>query len=96
MTAAEKRHLDRVAALGCVICRDFEGAKTPACIHHVREGQGMSQRSTAWLAVPLCPAHHQHGGAGVAFHADSRAFEALYGSELDMLARTVQLLSEGK
>lgn len=92
MTAAERRHLSRVAALGCLVCRDMEGADTPAEIHHVREGQGMSQRASNYLAIPLCPQHHRTGGAGVAYHAEPRAWERLYGTELDWLARTVELL----
>ena len=35
-----KSYLGRVADLGCLICRG------PAEIHHVRFGQGMSQRAS--------------------------------------------------
>lgn len=95
MTRAEKIYLDRVSSLGCIVCRDHEGADTPACIHHIREGQGMGQRAKNWLAIPLCPQHHQTGGVGVAFHASPQAFQALYGSELDLLARTIELINSG-
>lgn len=63
-------------------------------IHHIREGQGMSQRAAHFLTVPLCPSHHRTGGEGVAFHAGPKRFEMLYGTELDLLGRTIELLSQ--
>lgn len=87
MKKAEKVHLERVAALGCLICR------RPAQIHHIREGQGIGQRASNFLVIPLCPEHHQDGPAGVAFHASPRQFEMMYGTELVLLARTIELLT---
>lgn len=75
--------MGKVAELGCLICR------RPACVHHIREGQGMSQRARNYLIVPLCPEHHTDGGRGVAVHADRKTFESMYGSELDLLAQTI-------
>jgi len=72
MTAASKRRLSRVAALGCVICR------RPAEIHHVRHNA--SARDDG-LVIPLCPDHHRNGGHGVAFHAGMLGWEAWYGSQ---------------
>lgn len=81
--------MDRVASLGCVACRNLMYGPTPACVHHIREGQGMSQRASNFLVIPLCPPHHTDGGPGVAFHADRTAFERNHGSELDLLAQTI-------
>ena len=47
------------------------------------------KRASDYLTIPLCPEHHQNGGKGVAIHAGQQAFEALYGSELDLLAQTI-------
>ena len=44
-TKAEKRHMGRVASLGCYLCRQLGYGETPAQVHHVREGQGMAQRA---------------------------------------------------
>jgi hypothetical protein len=89
MTKREKAYMDRVAALGCVVCRNLGYGETPAALHHIRNGAGMSQRNSNYLVIPLCGQHHQHGGRGVAIHAGQQAFEALYGSELDLLAQTI-------
>ena len=48
-TAAEKRHMGRVAALGCILCDHLGLGATPAQVHHIREGQGMSQRANDYL-----------------------------------------------
>ena len=91
MTAASKRHLDRIADIGCILCLHLQLGKTPAEIHHIREGQGGAQRASDFLAVPLCPEHHR-GASG--FHGlGMRAFERTYRvSELDMLALTIENL----
>lgn len=52
---AVRRHHDRVAALGCLVC----GAD--AEVHHVTgfaDRQGRIARSD-WLVTPLCPFHHR-------------------------------------
>jgi len=89
MNAAEKRHLDRVSALGCIICGDH-----PAAIHHPRMVCGMSQRAPHWLAIPLCAYHHQHGGYSEAIHNGQFEFEKKYGTEADLLAKTIERLTK--
>lgn len=89
MTKREKAYLDRVASLGCVVCRNQGYGDTPAQIHHIRAGQGMAQRASNYLVIPLCPSHHTDGGHGVAVHAGRETFERIYGSELDLLAQTI-------
>lgn len=91
-TKAEKMHLYRVAALGCIVCRNAELGETPAEIHHIRAGQGMSQRASNYETIPLCPFHHRQGGHGAAVHAGRQAWEANYGTELELLAQVRELL----
>lgn len=84
MTA--KAWKSKVAWLGCILCRHLDLGETPASLHHVREGQGMSQRASDWLVVPLCKEHHQ-GRTGV--HGGQ--FYQLYKlDELDLLAMTLE------
>jgi hypothetical protein len=89
--ADERRWLDRVAGLGCVVCRRH-GITAEAEIHHLRTGRGMGERSPHWLTIPLCPAHHRGKGG---FHDGPRSFEAANGSELDLLAETIALVARG-
>lgn len=92
MTAAERRHLDRVAALGCIVCINLGHADSPAEIHHPRAGQGMGQRASHFDAIPLCPLHHRTGGHGVAIHAGQKTWEKKYGTERALLEQVKTLL----
>ena len=85
-----KKYLSRVAALGCGLCRRVGYGETPAEIHHPREGQGMAQRASDWIAIPLCPEHHR-GSAGI--HGDRSAFRDARCDEMDLLADTIALLN---
>ena len=91
-TEAEKKHLNRVAQLGCIVCTNLMMGRTPAEIHHLRDGQGVSQRSSHFRVIPLCSIHHRTGGYGVAFHAGEKAFEEKYGTELELLEQVNELL----
>lgn len=91
MSAAGKRHMGRVAEVGCVLCHHLGHGYTPCEVHHIRTDQGASQRASDMLTVPLCPEHHR-GGSG--FHGLGRkAFERTYKlTELDLLAMTIEAL----
>lgn len=81
-TAAERTYMGRVADLGCLLCG------RPAEVHHIREGQGMAQRASNWLTVPLCPDHHR-GSEGM-HGLGERGFERRHRlGELDLLAETI-------
>lgn len=89
---ADKEHMNRVASMGCILCKHLDLGETPAQLHHIREGQGMSQRASNFLVVPLCPEHHQ-GNSGV-HGLGERGFYTRYKlSELDLLAMTLEALS---
>jgi len=91
MTRAEKQHLDRVSGLGCLVCAELGQPGIPAEIHHIREGQGASQRASHYLAVPLCHACHR-GSKGV--HGDRTLLRILKWGELDLLAETIRRLHQ--
>lgn len=84
-TKAEKRHMDRVADLPCACC-GVRGVQ----VHHIRDGQGMAQRASNFLTIPLCQPCHT-GPRGV--HGDKSLMRQLKLSELDMLAWTIERLS---
>lgn len=84
-TKAEREHMARVASLPCACCGQY-GVQ----VHHIRDGQGMSQRASNFLAVPLCPECHT-GQYGV--HGDKSRMRARKQSELDWLADTIEKLS---
>ena len=82
-TKAESDHMGEVAALGCIICR------RPAEVHHIA-GHGM--RASHYETIPLCPDHHRNGNDCV--HAGRRTFEAKFGTEKELLAKTLTRLKK--
>jgi hypothetical protein len=98
MTKAERRHLSRVAALGCVACYLQGTPGTPAEIHHPRAGAGMGSRASHADALPLCHIHHR-GTAGLSvpsIHGSKNAFIEAFGTEAELLAMVRELLGESK
>lgn len=91
MSNASKRHLSRVAALGCIVCRRMGISDSPAEIHHPRFAVGMAQRASDWLAIPVCPEHHR-GSRGI--HGDRSALRAIKADEPDLLADTIEALNK--
>lgn len=92
MSNAAKAHMQRVAELGCVICRRVTNQGwTPAEVHHAFD----TARRSDWLTVPLCPEHHR-GGTG--FHGmGERAFNRLYQTdETELIGWTVEDLAKSR
>lgn len=91
-TAEESAHMGRIAEMPCAVCSITEQPQDGAtCVHHIRDGAGLSQRSSHFLTVPLCYYHHQ-GGGGI-HKLGTRLFETRYKlSELDLLAFAISQL----
>ena len=95
MTAAEKRHMSRVAELGCAVCRRMGYPGTPAELHHPRAGTGGGRRASNWDVLPACPEHHR-GATG--FHGlGTKGFPKHWGfTEADLLDDVRELLGMQK
>lgn len=91
MKQSEKQWLDRVASLGCYLCRHLGYGPTPAQIHHLREGQGMSQRGSNWTVIPLCDRHHANNSPD-GIHGGRKAWKLAQVDEMDGLADTIERL----
>lgn len=83
-TVAEKAWMSNVADLGCLICG------SPAELHHVREGQGMAQRASNYLVVPLCPVHHRDQQLGI--HS-ANFYRMTRRDEMSLLAEVIERLN---
>ena len=92
MKKAEKQHIEKVLALGCIACAK-SGIYTPGCeVHHIGNST-MGKRASNYEILPLCPAHHRTGGYGVAVHAGRKAWEAIYGTEQELLNQVLETIS---
>lgn len=94
MSLAAKRHMSRVAIVGCSLCRHLGYGATPAEVHHLKEECGAGQRQSDFLTIGLCPEHHR--GATGLHGLGRKAFERTYKlSELDLLALTIEAIYGG-
>lgn len=91
-TAQEKRHLERVASLPCLVC----GA--PSTVHHVTARSDRRGRITRshQLTVPLCPKHHhiQHGPHESVEALGHQKFYSVH--DVDLFAEAVRLWAESE
>jgi len=90
-TAAEQRHFDRVAQMGCLVC------DMPSTIHHVTSDGYKRLTRTHERVVPLCPRHHMiqfgpHESVEALGHA---GFTATYGIDLLAVADKLWAQSQG-
>jgi len=80
-TAKSKRYMMKVREVGCLICDQ------PANAHHIREDRIKND----YLTIPLCREHHQ---GDFSIHMSKQQFTNIYGSELDLLAMTIERLNK--
>ncbi len=88
MTKNERKYYDKLARLGCSLCRHLGHGETPSEIHHIRRLGGKRELAEV---IPLCPEHHR-GNSGI--HGLGRkGFFKLYGIDEDyLLDRTKELI----
>ena len=90
-TAAERKYMNRVAELGCLVCRRMGYEGTPAQLHHPRAGTGAGRRASHFDVIPLCPEHHM-GKTGL-HGLGTKGFPKHYGyDEADLLEDVRSLL----
>ena len=92
-TIAERKHMSKVAELGCVVCRRLYGPHDPGPVelHHPRHGVGMGQRANHFDVLPLCVVHHR-GKEGL-HGLGTKGFPKHYGyDEMDLLEDVRTLL----
>jgi len=82
-TKAEREWMDAVANLYCAACGAYG-----VHVHHIRDER--IKRHT--LSIPLCPECHT---GDFSIHKSKRQFESVYGSELHLLADTIERVMKG-
>jgi hypothetical protein len=94
MTKSEKEHYNKVARLGCILCRQLQVKEindSPTEIHHVRRYGG--KRSQAPV-IGLCAYHHRLGDNS--YHAlGAKGFERYWGiSPEELVEKVKELLND--
>ena len=84
-TRAQRRRWTEIAYMGCIICGG------PAEVHHIHTGAGGRKNHDKTIA--LCFQHHTGKKHGIHGDLQRRGFEAIHGTEAELLSKTEQLLS---
>jgi len=89
-TADEKRHMNSVAEIGCIVCRN-KGFMNPAEIHHI---DGKTKKGCHFKVLPLCYEHHRGGRdkEPISRHPYKKRFENAYGTEENLLDKVDDIL----
>ena len=91
-TVAEAAWMDAITAIGCIACLIDGHPGTPGAVHHLLRG---GRRIGHLFSICLCdPGHHQGGQPRgmVSRHPWKARFEARYGTEAELLARSQALV----
>jgi cytochrome c553 len=78
-TAAEKRHLERIKSMPCIVCQ----APAPSQAHHVKQ-------DSAYHCVPLCQSCHQDQQNGI--HGRKAMWKIHKMDEMDAMALLIKML----
>lgn len=90
---AERKHMDRVSQIGCIVCRNLGYGYVPAEIHHI---EGKTKKDSHLKVLPLCFEHHRKGNDKhpISRHPYKKRFENAYGSELSLLEDVKNILRD--
>jgi hypothetical protein len=94
MKKAEAEFQRKVRELHCIVCRLHHGVETPCEIHHMLSG---GRRRGEMFVLGLCYNHHRAGRDDdqcVSRDHNQRRFEAAYGTEESLLAKTRELVRQ--
>jgi hypothetical protein len=86
-----KTHMNNVANLGCIVCRNNGILDSPAELHHIRAGAGAGKKSSDFEVIPLCFNHHSAQGID-GFHKHPRTWQKKHGTEVELLEQVEKLL----
>jgi hypothetical protein len=76
-----KVYMGKIASMPCIACGAFG-----VHVHHIRE----ERIKNDWLTIPLCPSCHL---GDFSIHKSKRQFINIYGSELELLAQTIESMA---
>jgi|TARA_R110001592_G_scaffold28662_3_gene104879 hypothetical protein len=83
-TAKEKKHMDKVSQLGCIVCLKHGLGYNPCEIHHIN---GKTKPNAHFEVIGLCFEHHRKGGdkEPISRHPYKNRFIAAYGTEEELM-----------
>lgn len=92
-TVAERRFMDAIGSLGCLACAKDGNVNPWISLHHI---DGRTKPGAHMKVIGLCAPHHQQDDTDpmrrVAVHPNKARFEAMYGTQYELLETAKQRL----
>ena len=91
-TKDELDRLQKIADIGCIICKLYEEEYSPCSIHHL---DGKTKPGAHFKTIGLCGRHHQSDDANPLYdsvHGNKFRFEKRYKSQAELLKITNELI----
>jgi len=91
-TKKEKNWMDGISQIGCIVCKLHHDCFSPAEIHHL---YGKTVPEAHLKTIPLCFRHHREGVNNdlyVSRHPFKKEFEERYGSQEQLLEKTIDIM----
>ena len=82
-------HMARVAALPCVICREWNMVQLSRTqVHHCIHGRYSAHKAPDTMVLPLCEGHHlgHFDTSKLALHNEPNKWKRLYGPDTEWLS----------
>lgn len=93
-TPAEQAFMDAVAKVGCLPCRKDRRENLHVSIHHI---DGRTKEGAHFKVLALCAQHHQQDDSDplqrISVHGAKKPFEARYGTQRELLAECIEIIS---
>lgn len=98
VTKEEKQLWNQLATVvGCIACRIDGRFNDHVSIHHI---DGRTKPGCHRKVLPLCAPHHQQDDTDplyrISVHGSRKTFEAMYGTQMELLARSLAILGVGQ
>lgn len=93
-TKADIEFQDRIASIGCIVCRKQGIENDMVSIHHI---DGRTKQGAHRKVLPLCHEHHQWADnqkpkRWFTLHGNKAEFEREYGSQYDLLDQCLKII----
>ena len=88
MKKTERVYLQKIADLGCIVCKKLGYDGTPAEIHHVKR---FGAKRDHTQVIPLCPHHHRTSKES--YHLNPLWFSEKFGTQQELLEETMRLVN---
>jgi len=81
----DPERLAKISAMKCIACNKADLKQLFRTEVHHLIGYGIGKKASDLFTIPLCSFHHRLGSKGEAIHSGIKSFEAIFGTQEELL-----------